>query len=171
MVVRLWQLEQIEAPLLLLSRFSRVRLFSTPWTAAHQASLSMGFFRQEYRSGLPLPSLIKAPGLTNVSRGFLIAQSVKNPPAMQEAWVRFLRWDGRSPGEGNGNPLQYSCLENPMNRGAWRVHGAASVRQDLVTKPPPVFLGLPAFLDTQKTTFPSILWEQWCDYFWPMNIH
>ena len=32
---------------------------------------------------------------------------------------------GRSPGEGNGNPLQYSCLENPMNRGVWRatVHG------------------------------------------------
>ena len=32
---------------------------------------------------------------------------------------------GRSPGEGNGNPLQYSCLENPMDRGAWwaMVHG------------------------------------------------
>ena len=32
---------------------------------------------------------------------------------------------GRSPGEGNGNPLQYSCLENPMDGGAWRVtvHG------------------------------------------------
>ena len=32
---------------------------------------------------------------------------------------------GRPPGEENGNPLQYSCLENPMNRGAWRatVHG------------------------------------------------
>ena len=27
---------------------------------------------------------------------------------------------GRSPGEGNGNPLQYSCLENPMDKGAWR---------------------------------------------------
>ena len=27
---------------------------------------------------------------------------------------------GRSPGEGNGNPLQYSCLENPMDRGAWQ---------------------------------------------------
>ena len=27
---------------------------------------------------------------------------------------------GRSPGDGNGNPLQYSCLENPMDRGAWR---------------------------------------------------
>ena len=34
---------------------------------------------------------------------------------------------GRSPGEGHGNPLQYSCLENPMNRGAWQaaVHGVA----------------------------------------------
>ena len=34
---------------------------------------------------------------------------------------------GRPPGEGNGNPLQYSCLENPMVRGAWRstVHGVA----------------------------------------------
>ena len=34
---------------------------------------------------------------------------------------------GRSPGGGNGNPLQYSCLENPMDRGAWRVtaHGLA----------------------------------------------
>ena len=37
---------------------------------------------------------------------------------------------GRSPGEGNGNPLQYSCLENPMDRGAWwaTVHGAAKSR-------------------------------------------
>ena len=42
----------------------------------------------------------------------------------------------RSPGEGNGKPLQYSCLEKPMDRGAWRatVHGVASVRRDLVTK-------------------------------------
>ena len=37
---------------------------------------------------------------------------------------------GRSPGEGNGNPLQYSCLENPMDRGAWwaTVHGVAKSR-------------------------------------------
>ena len=37
---------------------------------------------------------------------------------------------GRSPGEGNGNPLQYSCLENPMDRGAWwaTVHGVAKNR-------------------------------------------
>ena len=46
---------------------------------------------------------------------------------------------GRSPGEGNSNPLQYSCLENPMGRGAWgsTVHGAARIRHDLGTKPPP----------------------------------
>ena len=40
----------------LLSRFSRVRLLATPWTAAHQAPPSMGFSRQEYWSGVPLPS-------------------------------------------------------------------------------------------------------------------
>ena len=46
---------------------------------------------------------------------------------------------GRSPGEGNGNPLQYSCLENPIDRGAWQatVHGVTRVRHDLGTKPPP----------------------------------
>ena len=42
---------------------------------------------------------------------------------------------GRSSGEGNGNPLQYPCLENPMDRRAWwaSVHGVARVRHDLVT--------------------------------------
>ena len=46
---------------------------------------------------------------------------------------------GRSSGEGNDNPLQYSCLENPMDRGAWQgtVHGMARVGHDLATKPPP----------------------------------
>ena len=36
---------------------------------------------------------------------------------MQEIWV--LSLDGKIPGGGNGNPLKYSCLENPMDRGAW----------------------------------------------------
>ena len=40
---------------------------------------------------------------------------------------------GRSPGEGHGNPLQYSCLENPMDRGAWRatVHAVAKSQTQL----------------------------------------
>ena len=44
---------------------------------------------------------------------------------------------GTSPREGNGNPLQYSCLENPTDRGAWwaTVHGIPSIGQDLATKP------------------------------------
>ena len=40
---------------------------------------------------------------------------------------------GRCPGEGNGNPLQYSCLQNPMDRGDWQatVHGVAKSRAQL----------------------------------------
>ena len=51
---------------------------------------------------------------------------VKNPPGMQEISGLILG-SGRSPGEGHGNPLQRSCLENPMDRGAWwaTVHGVA----------------------------------------------
>ena len=43
---------------------------------------------------------------------------------MQETWVQTLGWEDPS-GVGNGKPLQYSCLENPMDRGAWQatVHG------------------------------------------------
>ena len=48
--------------LLLLSRFSRVRLCATPWTAAYQASPSMGFSRQEHWSGLPFPSPMHESG-------------------------------------------------------------------------------------------------------------
>ena len=45
---------------------------------------------------------------------------------------------GRSPGDGNGSPLQYSYLENPMDRGALQtiVHGVTRVGHDLATKPP-----------------------------------
>ena len=44
---------------------------------------------------------------------------VKNLPAMWESKGFIPGW-GRSPGEGNGYPLQYSCLENSMDRGAWQ---------------------------------------------------
>ena len=44
----------------------------------------------------------------------------------------------RFPGEGNGNPLQYSCLEYPMDRGAWQVtvHGVTRVRHNLAKRTP-----------------------------------
>ena len=68
-----------------------------------------------------------------------MAQSVKNQPAMQETACHSIPGSGRSTGGGNGNPLQYSCLGNPMDRKAWRtaVPGVARVQHDLATKPPP----------------------------------
>ena len=65
----------------------------------------------------------------------------KNPPAsagdVRDAGS--VPGSERSPAEGNGNPLQYSCLENPMDRGAWQatVHGVTRVKHNLATKPPP----------------------------------
>ena len=56
-----------------------------------------------------------------------VALVVKNPPASAGDVRDMGSIPGleRSPGEGNGNPLQYSCLENTMDRGAWRatIHG------------------------------------------------
>ena len=59
-------------------------------------------------------------------------QTVKRLSTRRETRVRPLGW-GRSPGEGNGNPLQYSCLENPMDEGAWwaTVHGVSKSRTRL----------------------------------------
>ena len=64
-----------------------------------------------------------------------VVASVKTPPANAED-VRdscSIPGSGRPPGGGHGNPLQYSCLENPMGRGAWRapVHGVAKSRSQL----------------------------------------
>ena len=58
--------------------------------------------------------------------GFPGGAVIKNPPA-NTGDVGSIPGSGRSPGGGRGNLLQYSCLENSMDRGAWRatVHGAA----------------------------------------------
>ena len=58
--------------------------------------------------------------------GFPVGSVVKNLPA-NAGDAGLIPRSGRSPGEGNGNPLQYSCLENPVDRGVWQatVHGVA----------------------------------------------
>ena len=68
--------------LLLLSRFSRVRLCATPQTAAHQAALSLGFSRQEHWSGLPFPSPgdLPDPGIEPGSPAFQADSSPSEPP-------------------------------------------------------------------------------------------
>ena len=64
--------------------------------------------------------------LHRTSETSLVAQTVK-ASAYSVGDLGLIPGLGRSPGEGNGNPLQYSCLENPMDRGAWQatVHGVA----------------------------------------------
>ena len=63
-------------------------------------------------------------------RAFLVAQKVKNPPAMQETWVQSLGWE--DPME-KGMVTQYSCVQNPMDGGAWQatVHGVPKSRTQL----------------------------------------
>ena len=80
-------------------------------------------------------------GLNLQSLGFLGRSVVKNPPA-NAGDMGLLPELGRSPGERNGNPLQYSYLENPMDRGIWRatVHGITkswTQLHNLATNPPP----------------------------------
>ena len=70
--------------------------------------------------------------------GFLGGSLVKNPPA-NAGDAGLIPGLGSSLREGNGNPLQYSCLGNPMDRGTWgaTVHEVARIRHDLATGPAP----------------------------------
>ena len=99
--------------------------------AAHQAPPSLGFSRQEHWSGLPVPSPMHEGEKWKWSRSVL--SDSERPHGLQPTGL--LRpWDfpGKSTGvgchclqlkirngEGNGNPFQYSCLENFRDRGAW----------------------------------------------------
>jgi len=70
--------------------------------------------------------------LPTMQRASLVAQRVKHLPAMRETCVQSLGGED-SLEEGNGNPLQYSCLENPMDGEAWwaTVHGVAKSQTQL----------------------------------------
>ena len=70
--------------LLLLSRFSRVRLCATPWTAAHQAPPSLGFSRQEHWSGLPFPPPMSHARYSNLK---LYPQNFDIPPFKNQSVV------------------------------------------------------------------------------------
>ena len=74
----------------MLSRFSRVPLFVTPWTIAHQAPLSMGLSRQEYWSGFPFPPPgdFLDPGIIPVSPAALALQEDSLPLSYQGSQFR-----------------------------------------------------------------------------------
>ena len=71
---------------------------------------------------------VRYAGLEGTSGG-----SDSKEPASNVGDPGLILGSGRSPGKGNGNPLQYPCLENPMDRGAWwaTVHGVAKSRTRL----------------------------------------
>jgi len=99
--------------LLLLSRFSRVWLLATPWTAAHQAPLSMGFSRQEHWSGLPFPSSMHESEKWKWSRSVMSDSS--RPHGLQP--TRLLRpWDfpGKSTGVGCHCLLWCPLMRSPI---------------------------------------------------------
>ena len=75
--------------LLLLSPFSRVWLCATPWTAAYQAPLSMGFSRQEYWNGLPLPSPghLPNPGIKPLSPALQANSLLSQPPGKPDTYT------------------------------------------------------------------------------------
>ena len=103
----------------------------------NQAPLSLEFLKQEYWSGLPLPppgdlpnpeieprsSTLQAASLPSELQGFPCGSDSKES-ACNVGDLGSISGLGRSPGEGHGNPFQYSYLENPMDRGTWwaRVH-------------------------------------------------
>ena len=114
--------------------FSRVRLSATPRTAAHQAPTSLGFSRQEYWSRVPSPSLIIRESIRR-ELASLVAQVEKNLPANagDARDMGSITGLDRSAKVGSGNPLWYSFLESPMDRGAWwaTVHVAAKSKTRL----------------------------------------
>ena len=96
-----------------------------------------------YHGVVQLP-LALAPWLWNVTltfRGMYLTLGFPGGSGSKESAcntgdLSLISGSGRSPGEGNGNPLQYSCLGSPMDRGAWwvTVHGVSRVGHDLATK-------------------------------------
>ena len=82
---------------------SRVRLFATPWTVAHEAPPSMGFSRQEYWSGLPFisPGDIPNPGIKPRSPALRVDALTSEPPGNSssdntEKWLIACAWSGGS---------------------------------------------------------------------------
>ena len=97
-------------------------------------------------------------GHASLLEGFPGGSEIKHPPALQGTIYNAGDIDsipglGRFPREGNGNPLQYSCLGNSMDRGAWQatVHGITRVRHGLVTKSLPSTLHIILFLKSSLT--------------------
>ena len=107
-------------PACMLSHFSRVRLFATPWTAVHQAPLSMGFSRREYWSGLPWPPPGDLPDLMSPALAGMFFTTRATWEALIPSWptpTQFLLQLQRLPAEEINNP--WSCLHSIWKSRYW----------------------------------------------------
>ena len=91
------------------SEFARVQLFKTPWTAAYQATLSMGFSRQEYWSGVPLPSPMEGLERSKGEPG----RPIRRLPSWMRERCGCLREGGRG---GDGEDHFYKHLGGKIDR-------------------------------------------------------
>ena len=119
---------------------SCLTLFQTQWTVTHQAPLSMGLLEWVAISFSKRPS--QPRDRTRVSCTGFPHSSISKESAWNAGNLGSIPGWGRSPGKGNGNPSQYSCLENRMDRGAWQatVCGVERVGLDWATKHPRTLL-------------------------------
>ena len=127
-------------------RWQRVRQdwvtfpFTLSWRLLNHSKLFPSYAFSYIGYTMLLKSVIASARIQR-TLGFHGGSAVKNPPANAGDMSSVPR-SGRSPGEGNGNPLQCSCQRNPMDRGAW---SHKRVRHDLVTKQQQT-LPFPSFL-------------------------
>ena len=124
------------------------------WQFLCECLLGRGFMMKSYKEGLPCGpvaeetsrSQCQGPGFDPWSGNYIPyavlgfpGSSVSKESACNAGDLGSIPGSEWFPAEGNGNPLQYSCLENPMDRRAWRatVHGVTKVGHNLLTKSPP----------------------------------
>ena len=91
-----------------------------------------------------IPKVFDSVGL-GFPDGSVVKKKKKNPPA-KAGDAGSVPETGRFPGVGNGNPFQYSCLENPMDRGAWRATGHGVTESDMTSSHTCTVLGWEASL-------------------------
>ena len=135
--------------------FSCVRLFATPWTVGvYHAPLSMGFSRQEYGVGCHFL----------LQRIFLTQGLNPGLPHCRQTLYHLS-------GHGNGNLIQYSCLGNPIDRGAWWAtdHGISRVGHNWVcTHAHHIFISLNPF---SFTVYFSFFFFSWKNFLFPFYLN
>ena len=109
-----------------LSLFSCVQLFVTPWAIAGQAPLSMGILQARILEWVAMPSSREFSWPWHWTQAGSFPLTPLGSPIWKiiDQWacitaIIYIKIYRLNPGEGNGNPLQYSCLENYMDRRAW----------------------------------------------------